>query len=951
MDVQQFVQRLMSEETSERYIDQLHACSETELDAVVDALKTEADSHWNTDPQVSLARADQIVRIGQAVHNARHVALGTMARGDALKFLGRYQEAWDALDEAAALYRSVSDEIGWARTRIGRLFIGANLNRLDEVILGGQEARLIFERYGERERLLRLDLNTGYLYLHLGDNHLALEHFHAALATATQLGESGEQHTGLLLLNIGCVYDNLGNLHEALPYYERALAAFVAKDESKLAIAANANIANVALTQGRYRHALSLLHGVEWTHGEQFPLEHAGVRRMMVECYLFLNRFQEARELARDVIAECRAHDIRHELGYTLPDLAIAEAELGNFAAARAALDEAEKLFETIGAAAWVAYIRLHRGRVALRQGDLDTAMDSARSAADCFQQNAQQVSYAAAVLLEGEILCSRGDSEGAVAAARRALGIARRYDVLQTRYAAYTLLGRVSSEQRQAAKAARYYSAAMSVVERAQRDLTITLHAGFLENRQGAFQGLLQAYLRAGDFKCALKTLERAKSQALLNFLVNREHLRWLKHDQQSSALIETLERLRLDHHHLFQLAHSDAIPGKERVDREQQAQAQAQLALCERQMRDLVEQLYLYTGEQETTALRPPDLEALQAALDDDTLLIEFYNDGRCMWVFLIDRRTLQAVALRESAPQVERALNQLEFDVACALKAGADSSASRQLTAMTERRLQSLYRSLFEPFSEILKRYHRLTIVPFGALHFLPFHLLHDGTSYLLENHEVVVLPSAALLTAKAPPPRSGARVVTYDWEGRLPHAATEADMVLNLFGGNGDLYCGSGATRSFLTAAPAQVLHIAAHGQYRIDQPDLSYVELADGQLYTDDILQHDLSYELVTLSACETGRAKNAPGDELIGLGRGFLYAGAGALIVSLWRVDDALAVDIMEHFYRALRGGASKAAALRAAQQQMHDNDKRLHPAFWGAFQLVGNPTSLSTIS
>ena len=950
MDVQQLVHRLISKETSEPFLEQLRSCSQADIEAVVEALKAEADSYWNTNPQVSLTRADLIVRVGEAVNNGRHVALGTMARGDALKFLGRYQEAWDALDEAATLYLSVNDPVGWARTRIGRLFIGANLNRLNEAITGGQEARFIFERYGEHERLLRLDLNTGYLYLHLGDNQRALEHFQSALATATQLGESGETHRGLLLLNIGCVYDNLGDLHQALPQYEQALAAFQAKDEKKLAIAANANIANIALTQGRYRHALSLLHRVEWQQGEQFPLERAGVRRMMVECYLYLNRFQEARELAREVIADCRAHDIGHELGYTLPDLAIAEAELGNFEAARTALDEAEQRFEVLGATAWVAYIRLHRGRVALRQGDLNTAMSSARLAAECFEQNAQQVSYAAAILLEGEILCNLGDAEGAAAAARKALVISRRYDVRQIRYAAYTLLGRISSEKRHA-KAARYFSAAMRVVERAQRDLTITLQTGFLENRQGAFQGLMQAHLRENNYTCALKTLERAKSQALLNFLVNREHLHWLKHDDRSSALIETLERLRLDHHQWYQLAHSNAIPGKEHVERGQQEQAQAQLAACERQMRDLVERLYLHADTQEMAAFQPPELETLQAALDDQTLLIEFYNDGRCLWVFLISRHMLQTFALNESAPHLERALNQLEFDVACALKAGVDSSAARQLTTMTERRLQALYRSLFEPFDDILRRYERLTIVPFGALHFLPFHLLHDGTSYLLESHEVVILPSAALLTTKAPPKRSGARVVAYDWDGRLPYAASEAEMVVSTFNGDSELYSGSKATRSFLTTPPAQVLHIAAHGEYRIDQPDLSYVELADGQLYTDDILQHDLSYELVTLSACETGRAKNAPGDELIGLGRGFLYAGAGALVVSLWRVDDALAVDVMAHFYRALQSGASKAAALRAAQQQMHVHDKRLHPAFWGAFQLVGNPSPLSRLS
>jgi CHAT domain-containing protein len=148
-----------------------------------------------------------------------------------------------------------------------------------------------------------------------------------------------------------------------------------------------------------------------------------------------------------------------------------------------------------------------------------------------------------------------------------------------------------------------------------------------------------------------------------------------------------------------------------------------------------------------------------------------------------------------------------------------------------------------------------------------------------------------------------------------------------------------------------AEPTQILHVCAHGQYRLDQPDLSYIQLSDGQLYADDLLQQDLSYELVTLSACETGRANVAGGEELIGLGRGFLYAGAGALVLSLWPVPDEITVRWMEIMYQALKEGSSKAAALRSAQMTILDEDPKLHPAFWGAFQLVGNPSPLSILS
>jgi CHAT domain-containing protein len=164
-------------------------------------------------------------------------------------------------------------------------------------------------------------------------------------------------------------------------------------------------------------------------------------------------------------------------------------------------------------------------------------------------------------------------------------------------------------------------------------------------------------------------------------------------------------------------------------------------------------------------------------------------------------------------------------------------------------------------------------------------------------------------------------------------------------------NGTLFTGESANRSALQAIPKQILHIAAHGEHRLDQPDLSYLQLADGQLYADDTLQLDMSYELVTLSGCETGRANISASDELIGMGRGFLYAGAGALLVSLWQVADASTVHFMERIYQALRAGRSKAAAMREAQQYMLSEETWSHPAFWGAFQLIGDDRPLSSHS
>ena len=137
-----------------------------------------------------------------------------------------------------------------------------------------------------------------------------------------------------------------------------------------------------------------------------------------------------------------------------------------------------------------------------------------------------------------------------------------------------------------------------------------------------------------------------------------------------------------------------------------------------------------------------------------------------------------------------------------------------------------------------------------------------------------------------------------------------------------------------------APAADVLHLACHGQFRPDNPLFSSLRLADGWLTVRDAYGLDLNCGLVTLSACETGVSAIAPGDELIGLARGFFSAGAPSLLVSLWTVDDESTAKLMASFYTRLRAGENPAAALRHAQCELLSDHP--HPFFWSPFVLLG---------
>jgi CHAT domain-containing protein len=912
---------------------------------VVDRLKQEAERLWSSIPNRSIELADRIIAIGQARGDARQTALGLMSRGDYLKFIGDMREAWDLLEKAGNMYLAAGDEVGWARTRIGRLYLGPKLDCIPTTLVDAKQARAIFNRHGESDRIVRLDLQTALVYNYLGEQHRALELMTAALTLAKTLGEAGEPHIGPLYTNMGLAYYALGDFRQALACYEHARELMAARNETLNVATVEADIAEIAQAQGHYRRALTLLHGVMEHTADESPFETAMTRQHMVECYLSLNRYAEARDLARQVIRDCRTFNAAYELARNLLHLATAEAALANLDSAQEALAEAESIFTSLDATTWVATIRLWRGRMALKQGDASSTYQDAIAAGACFEADGQQVHDAEATLLQGQALFALNEIDAAAQAGHKALRIAQSYNVPSLRYAAHLLLGQIAEAQDANVRAIRYYKAAASTIERVQRGLTITLRSGFLEDKGEAMRALIALHLRSGDIGSALETLERAKSQVWLGYLINREHLRWSLDEAQSLALIEELDRLRAEHQWFYRLAHN---PSKESGGpvATQLEQALFEVIVRERRMRAITDQLYLHTGDQWDNQAPIFSLGEIQQGLEDGTLLVEYYCDGDQWWAFMLDKQSVRVHRLPLTVENLSQIMRLTRNNFLSALELGPDAPNARALTQQARKMLQRLYDMLIEPLAIEKNDPQKLIIVPYGALHALPFQLLYNGSNYLIERCEVLILPAAGLSARKGPRRAPGALVLAHSSDGGLLHVHREAEFVHETFGG--ELFMDKGVKRSVLQQTPTQILHIAAHGEHRLDQPDLSYLQFDDGQLYADDVLQQDLSYELVTLSACETGQANVAADEELIGLGRGFLYAGAGALILSLWGVADDSTTELMKRMYDALSKGRSKAASLREAQTSMLAWNRNLHPAYWGAFQLIGDDSPLS---
>ncbi len=422
----------------------LHQLPSDEVNALVEQLKERADQHWTIDPNISLQYAHTIIHIGQETGNLTHVALGTMAKGDALKFLQRIDEAWQALDEAGQLFQAAGDEVGWARTRIGRLFISVNINRVDEALSDAAMAQDILERHGKDDKLLRLMVNTGAVYNWLGDYQRALEIFHNALDRVDRMGEAGEQYLSMVCNNIGYAHVYRGEFRDALYYFRQSLEMYERRQEPRGSALVTINIADIERGQGHYRQALRLLHDALHLTEAKHPREHVAAKREMIECYLYLNQYDEARRLARDVITAYQELHAAFDEGITYQYLALAEGEARHFAAARVAVDRAEAIFSSLDAKSWVAVTQLVRGRLALLQGDAREARREAQAAAAFFYANLQHTNFSRAVLLEGQAQFAVGESEAAALSGTSALNIAKKYHVPSVRYSAHLLLAQI---------------------------------------------------------------------------------------------------------------------------------------------------------------------------------------------------------------------------------------------------------------------------------------------------------------------------------------------------------------------------------------------------------------------------------------------------------------------------------------------------------------------------
>ena len=327
---------LKSEEEGQHILENsLPAFDDEAINQLVELMKREADHQWTRDSHISFLMAGHLLFIGELLQNTYVHALGLMARGDALRRMDRDQEALPLLDAAGGEFLSIGDEVGWARTRIGRVSACLRLNRTGEALRDAAAAREVFIRYGKLLRAGQIDVNAALINYELGQYDQALRLFDRAIETYALQGEGVDLYIARARGNKAITLAAQGRFREAVALHEQARSTFVVHRSQEVAVAREElNIAQISAAQGHYSQALLLFTQSRTIfQNHSMDLQAAEVAQQTCACLLRLNRAQEAYELASETVAYFRdspsnRHNLAHSLMYQA-EAALLKSDMG----------------------------------------------------------------------------------------------------------------------------------------------------------------------------------------------------------------------------------------------------------------------------------------------------------------------------------------------------------------------------------------------------------------------------------------------------------------------------------------------------------------------------------------------------------------------------------------------------------------------------------------------
>lgn len=955
----------------------------------------------------------------QAISQDIQVADSLREKGEAYIKKGNYSEAETYLGEALKIYKSNGDTASWLKT--GQKFASTLVNRskFDEAF--SIYDQLVQSSHPANNDRFRGDVlnSMGWASNRMSEYDRALEYFKRALPLSKSAGYT--LLTAVIYDNIGQSYARKGEYSKSLELRKKALDYFEKLNDPPYLARTLNNIANL------YKHFLLYDKALEYYSRS---LE---IRKELNNVNLLANIYNNIGGLQKDMgnydqalIAYQKSLEYRKEAGSpqrtasTLNNIGVLYGELGNTEKALKYYQESinyyrnsEDLaisYKNIGGSLWELGIRDEAVTYYKKALDLKREIGNpsaiGTSLIDLARVENQRKNYARALdyAKQAHSLADSLKDYSLLSSSNRWLGFIyerqeERTKAL-TRYKKSLAYSRFLSkdsqigplmamasvyDSNQSDSALVYGKEAIDLIEqgRTKTGSNSAMKADYFKQYSDFYIDLASWNLKYRDDHAeAYSLVEQAKARTLADELV-----------QASRRIDETLpDTIRIKRSKI--LSEIDRFYSELRTvqDSLKRDSLESEIRKKEFEYAAFQNELHQeYPGYKKLELEKPITLQRARSLNDPGTAILEYaVNDNRLL-IFFISKNefSVKQYSLKELSKKRGLELKGLVQDFKDAILAHAGREE-------LELRSSALYELLLEPFEGQINNYENLTIVPDGALAYLPFEALRHESRYLIERFKVKYVPSVSSLTLlkesdslqeKQLLAVAGSEVMNIDTEAgtrvnsysALPSTLIEVDSIASHFSTVTKLK-NEEVTESTLKQhlnRKYKYIHIATHGYIDEDQPNQSGLRLTgnngieassedDGLLKSSEIYRLNLSSDMVVLSACNTGMGKVVKGEGMLGLQRAFFYAGTSTVVVSLWNVYDRSTASLMNEFYKSIlkqdkisrdswwdkmarRIGwddsipfGEKATAMQTAKLQLINHPLYNHPVYWAPFIVVG---------
>ncbi len=902
------------------------------------------------------------VRVAREHRLDEHLAKGLGYLGGGAAAVGDYARAEPLLVEAAAICRRLGNPASLMVCLVTLGQVQAGLGRLEQALATYAETADWCRGHGVLETLNMALCARAVLLTERGRNAEALKDLDEASAVCRRMGD--EVQAAVVQCNVANVKLNTGDLQGALATYLAAAPLFERAGAKEFLATLYNNIGRLYDMQSDPSQAVLYFRKcVELA---------AAIDRPLLAAMALNNAALVLYNLARPYtpLAEQRPE--------------VAQAARERLTQARAFMQQAAQVFERAGDKRTLPIILNNLGQLASELGELDTADEFLTRGVRLSQELGLRTAVCQTSLNLGLLAMRRTRWADGRRWLEQSVAVSEETGELEARGTALVNLAAIDRRDGDVNRAIQRLYQSVEVVE--QRRARVAGGSGgqlqFLASNIQPYQLLITALTAAGRAEEAFAVSERSRGRALLAMMDGGHvDLRQRLPESGRRVLGEAEARLTAANLRLSELA------AAAKSTREELAKARAEV---DDARTELYRQEAWLAGLYPDVALgrrgrEPLDLKQAAAALPADTALLQYAfstNNAFCFAVTQADGRA--AVTAHE--------VRTGEGNLAVAVTRFREACANPRRRYRAE--AAALYDTLLRPVLAALPAgIRRLVIVPDGPLFDCPFQVLRREPEgrYVLDDYELVVMASASLVNSALTlgderraaagqrtalviaDPDFGARAVAAADEDErggepsfrltpLPGTRQEGQRIREILGaGQVRLLTGKEAQERLVKheLPNYRYLHFATHGLLDPDQPLYSSIALAepdqpgdDGFLEARELTRYSLKAELVTLSACQTGRGRTANGEGLIGLPWSFFVARVPTQVVSQWSVDDSMTNQLMTRFYQRLAKGEAKGAALRAAALELRaavikgpdGNEVNVsHPFYWAPFQLMGD--------